>query len=121
MDLELQRGFQQLQSQVFETRSKIQQIESCQKVTSHDAKINQSLLKDFQGDKFFYQPVGKMLIKREGEDARQYLEKRQKELEDQMKQYEEMKVVCTNRVKETEQSLRDLVNKKRNQPATDTN
>lgn len=115
MDLELQRGFQQLQSQVFETRAKIQHIESCQKVTTHDAKINQALLKDFKDDRFFYQPVGRMLIKREGDDARRYLEHRQKELEDQLKQYDEMKETCTKRVKESEQSLRDLVNKKRNQ------
>ena len=119
MDPELKRGFQELQAQVVESRSKIADIETCQKLTTHDAKINESVLEGFTkgGDiekKFFYQPVGRMLVKREGKKAHEFLLERQKAFQERLKQYKEVKEVCINRVKESENSLRELVNKKLN-------
>lgn len=119
MDPELKKGFQELQTQVLESRSKISNIETCQKLTTHDAKINDSILEEFSkdeniDDKFFYQPVGRMLIKQEGKKALEFLIGRQKEYQERLKQYKEVKDICLARVKESENSLRELVNKKLN-------
>lgn len=119
MDPELKKGFQELQAQVIESRSKIANIETCQKLTAHDAKINDSILEDFSkgGDienKFFFQPVGRMLVKQEGKVAHEFLLERQKQFQERLKQYREVKEICLNRVKESENSLRELVNKKLN-------
>lgn len=121
MDPELKKGFQELQTQVLESRSKISNIETCQKLTTHDAKINDSILEEFSKDgnidnKFFYQPVGRMLIKQEGKVALDFLTERQKEYQERLKQYKEVKDICLARVKESENSLRELVNKKLNKP-----
>lgn len=121
MDPELKKGFQELQTQVLESRSKISNIETCQKLTTHDAKINDSILEEFSEDgnidnKFFYQPVGRMLIKQEGKVALDFLIERQKEYQERLKQYKEVKDICLARVKESENSLRELVNKKLNKP-----
>lgn len=129
MDPELKKGFQELQAQVLESRSKISNIETCEKLTTHDAKINDSILEEFAKDenidnKFFYQPVGRMLIKQEGKTAFEFLKERQKEYKERLKQYKEVKDICIARVKESENSLRELVNKKLNKPdqsTTDTN
>lgn len=119
MDPELKKGFQELQAQVIESRSKIANIETCQKLTTHDAKINDSILEELSKDgniegKFLYQPVGRMLVKQEGEAAHNFLLERQKHYQERLKQYKEVKEVCLNRVKESENSLRELVNKKLN-------
>lgn len=126
MDPELTRGFQELQAQVIESRSKIADIETCQKLTTHDAKVNDQILGDFikDGDiekKYFYQPVGRMLIKREGKKAHEFLLERQKQYQERLKQYREIKEVCVNRVKESENSLRELVAKKLNKGGVTTN
>lgn len=119
MDPELTRGFQELQAQVIESRSKIANIETCQKITAHDAKVNNQILENFVKDgdiekKYFYQPVGRMLVKQEGNKAHEFLLERQKQYQDRLKQYQEVKEVCVNRVKESENSLRELVAKKLN-------
>lgn len=119
MDPELKRGFQELHAQVIESRSKIANIETHEKISSHDARITESLIQDFakSGDlenKFLYQPVGRMLVKQEGKDAHDFLLSRQKWLQGRLKQYKEVKEVCLNRVKESENTLRELVNKKLN-------
>lgn len=119
MDPELKRGFEELQTQVIESRSKIANIETCQKLTTRDAKINDTILENFTKDgdiesKFFYQPIGRMLVKQEGKKAQEILIERQKQYQERLKQYEEVKEVCLNRVKESENSLRELVNKKLN-------
>lgn len=119
MDPELKKGFQELQAQVIESRSKIANIETRQKVTTHDAKINDSILEEFTKDadldkKFFYQPIGRMLVKQEGNKAHEILLDRQKVYQERLKQYQEIKEICLNRVKESENSLRELVNKKLN-------
>lgn len=119
MDPELTKGFQELQAQVYESRSKISSIETCQKLTTHDAKINDTLLNDFEKcddieKKYFYQPVGRMLVKQEGKQALDLLLERKNQYQDRLKQYQEIKEVCLNRVKESENSLRELVNKKLN-------
>lgn len=119
MDPELQKGFQELQAQVIESRSKIANIENYERITTHDAKINESLLKDLAncGDiekKCLYEPIGRMLVKQEGQDAKNYLDNRQKILQERLKQFKEIKEVCMKRVKESENSLRELVNKKLN-------
>lgn len=125
MDPELKKGFQDLQNQVIETRSKINTIETCQKLTTHDAKINESILEEFSKDgnienKFFYQPVGRMLVKHEGKVAHDFLLNRQKQIQERLKQYKEVKEVCLTRVKESENSLRELVNKKLNKSEQQT-
>lgn len=119
MDPELKKGFQELQSQVIETRTKIASIEHAQKITAHDVKINDSILDELFKDgntenKFFYQPVGRMLVKQEGKVAQNFLLERQKLYQERLKQFKEVKEVCLNRVKESENSLRELVNKKLN-------
>lgn len=119
MDPELKKGFQELQTQVIESRSKIANIETHEKLATHDAKVTESLLRDFSEgglieNKFLYQPVGRMLVKQEGEDAHNFLLTRQKSLQERLKQYKEVKEVCLNRVKDSENSLRELVNKKLN-------
>lgn len=119
MDPELKKGFQELQTQVIDSRSKIANIETGQKLLSHAAKINDSILEEFSKDgdiesKFFYQPVGRMLIKKEGKVAHEFLLERQKQYQERAKQYKEVKEICVNRVKESENSLRELVNKKLN-------
>ena len=119
MDPELTRGFQELQAQVIESRSKIANIETCQKITTHDAKVNNSILEDFTKDgdiekKYLFQPVGRMLVRREGQKACEFLLERKKQYEERLKQYQEVKEICLNRVKESENSLRELVNKKLN-------
>jgi len=121
MDPELKKGFQELQTQVIESRSKIAHIETCQKLTTHDAKLNDAILEEFtkSGDiesKFFYKPVGRMLVKQKGKSAHEFLLERQKQYQDRLKQYKEVKEVCLKRVKESENSLRELVNKKLNKP-----
>lgn len=121
MDPELKKGFQDLQNQVIETRSKIANIETCQKLTTHDAKINDSILEEFSKNgnienKFIYQPVGRMLVRQEGKEAHEFLLDRQKQFQERLKQYKEVKEVCLTRVKESENSLRELVNKKLNKP-----
>lgn len=123
MDPELKKGFAELQTQVFESRQKIANIETGTKLTAHDAKINDSLLEEYVGNgikddditnKYFYQPVGRMLVKREGIEARDYLLQRQKLYQEKLQKYKEVREVCLNRVRESEQSLRELVNKKLN-------
>lgn len=119
MDPELKKGFQELQTQVIESRSKIANIETCQKLTTHDAKINDTILEEFAKDenidgKFFYQPVGRMLVKQEGKVAHNFLLERKAQYQERLKQYKEVKEVCLARVKESENSLRELVNKKLN-------
>jgi chaperonin cofactor prefoldin len=119
MDPELTKGFQELQAQVYESRSKIASIETCQKLTTHDAKINDTLLGEFEKcddieKKYFYQPVGRMLVKQEGKKAHEFLLERKNQYQERLKQYQEIKEVCVNRVKESENSLRELVNKKLN-------
>lgn len=121
MDPELKKGFQELQSQVIESRSKIANIEACQKLTSHDAKLNDLILEEITKggnieDKFVYQPVSRMLVKQEGQEALDFLIGRQKHLQNLQKQYKEVKEVCLTRVKESENSLRELVNKKLHKP-----
>lgn len=125
MDPELKKGFQELQAQVIESRSKIANIETRQKLTAHDAKINESILEEFTKDgdiekKFFYQPVGRMLVKQEGKKAHEILLERQKQYQERLKQYIEVKEVCLSRVKESENSLRELVNKKLNKTEQQT-
>lgn len=120
MDPELKKGFQELQAQVIESRSKIANIESHEKVIAHETKINDSLIEQFTkdgdlNDKYIYQPVGRMLVKQQGKDAEEFLLARQIIFQERLKQFKEVKEVCTKRVKESETSLRDLVNKKRNQ------
>lgn len=118
MDPELKKGFQELQAQVIESRSKIANIESCQRSTTQEAKINDTILNGFTKDehniegKFFYQPVGRMLVRRDGKAALDFLLARQKLYLERLQQYKEVKDVCFNRVKESENSLRELVNKK---------
>lgn len=119
MDPELKKGFSELQAQVIESRQKIASIETYQKLTSHDAKINDSILEEFTKDgdiehKYIYQPVGRMLVKQEGKEAHEFLLGRQKEYQERLKNYKEVREVCVNRVRESEQSLRELVNKKLN-------
>lgn len=119
MDPELTKGFQELQAQVIESRSKIANIETCQKITTHDAKVNNQILDEFTKDgdiekKYFYQPVGRMLVKQEGKEAHEFLLGRQKQYQERLKQYQEVKEVCVNRVKESENSLRELVARKLN-------
>lgn len=119
MDPELKKGFQELQTQVIESRSKIASIETCQKLTTHDAKINDNILEEFSKegnieDKFFFHPVGRMLVKVEGKVALDFLIERQKGYQERLKQYKEVKDICLARVKESENSLRELVNKKLN-------
>lgn len=122
MDPELKKGFQELQSQVLESRSKIANIKACQMITSQDAEVNEKLLKQFEDssrpieEKFFYQPVGRMLVRREGEEALSFLNNRKNNFKGLLKQYQEVKEICENRVKESENSLRELVNKKLNKP-----
>ena len=125
MDPELTNGFQELQAQVYESRSKIASIETCQKLTTHDAKINDHILDEFDKcddieKKYFYQPVGRMLVKREGKKAHDFLLERKKQYQERLQQYQEIKEVCVNRVKESENSLRELVNKKLNKSNTAT-
>jgi len=119
MDPELKKGFSELQAQVIESRQKIANIEACQKLTTHDSTINDSLLEEFNKDsdiehRYFYQPVGRMLVKQEGKEARDFLIERRKQYQERLKQYKEVREVCINRVRESEQSLRELVNKKLN-------
>lgn len=120
MDPELKKGFQELQTQVFESRSKIANIETQQKITAHDAKTTDALLEEFAKDsdniksKSIYQPIGRMLIKKQGNEAHDFLLKRQKLLKEKLQQYTQVKEVCLARVKESENSLRELVNKKLN-------
>lgn len=126
MDPELTKGFQELQAQVYESRSKIASIETCQKLTTHDAKINDAVLDEFEKcddieKKYFYQPVGRMLVKQEGKKAQEFLLERKKQYQERLKQYQEIKEVCVNRVKESENSLRELVNKKLNKGNSSTN
>lgn len=128
MDPELKKGFQELQTQVIESRSRIANIESHEKLTAHEAKINDSILEEFVKqtngkkleDKFLYQPVGRMLVKQEGKDAHEFLLTRQKVYQEKLKQFKEVKEVCINRVKESETSLRELVNKKRSNIPTES-
>lgn len=120
MDPELTKGFQELQAQVIESRAKISNIETCQKITAFDTKINDSILEGFSKNeeiesKFFYQPVGRMYVKQEGKAAREFLLERKKQYQERLKQYEEVREICLGRVKESENSLRELVNKKRNE------
>lgn len=126
MDPELTKGFQELQAQVIESRAKISNIETCQKLTTYDAKINDSILEGFSKDgdienKFFYQPVGRMYVRQEGRAAQDFLLERKKQYQVKLKQYEEVRGVCLSRVKESENSLRELVNKKRNESEQATN
>lgn len=119
MDPELKKGFAELQTHLIETRSKIDNIETCQKLTTHDAKVNEGILEEFAKDgniesKFFYQPVGRMLVKQEGKVAHDFLLERKALYEERLKQYKEVKEVCLARWKESENSLRELVNKKLN-------
>lgn len=124
MDPELTRGFQELQAQVIESRSKIAHIETCQKLATHDAKVNRQNLEDFikDGDiekKYFYLSVGRMLVKQEGKEAHEFLLERQKLFQEQLKECHEVREVCVNRVKESENSLRELVAKKLNKGSAD--
>lgn len=119
MDPELTKGFQELQAQVIDSRSKIANIETFQKLTTHDAKLNDAILNEFEKgedieQKFFYQPVGRMLVRQEGEEAHEFLLKRKKQYQERLKSYQEVKEICVNRVKVSENSLRELVNKKLN-------
>lgn len=119
MDPELTKGFKELQAQVIESRTKIANIETCLKLTTHDDKVNNQILEDFIKDgeiekKYFYQPVGRMLVKLEGQEAHVFLLERQKQYKERLQQYKEIKEVCLNRVKESENSLRELVAKKLN-------
>lgn len=125
MDPELTKGFQELQAQVIESRAKISNIETCQKLTSYDAKINDSILEGFSKDgdniedKYFYQPVGRMYVKQEGKAAQEFLLERKKQYQERLRQYEEVRGICSRRVKESENSLRELVNKKRNESGSE--
>lgn len=119
MDPELKKGFSELQSQVIESRQKIANIETYQRLTASDAKINDSIIEEFTKDgdierKYYYKLVGRMLVKQEGKEAYDFLIDRQKQYEERLKQYKEVREVCYNRVRESEQSLRELVNKKLN-------
>lgn len=119
MDPELQKGFQDLQAQFIESRSKIAHIDTCQKITTLDAKTNETILELFTGsenieDKFIYEPVGRMLVKRGGIEAKNFIEARDKQYKEKLKTYKEVKDICTKRYKDTENSIRELVNKKLN-------
>lgn len=119
MDPELAKGFQELQAQVIESRSKISNIELRTQLTARDAKHTESILKTFTdaddiNTKHYYQPIGRMLVKQEGKEALDLLLKRKKDCEETLKKYQEVKEACLVRVKESENSLRELVNKKLN-------
>jgi chaperonin cofactor prefoldin len=119
MDPELTRGFQELQAQVYDSRTKIATIETCQKLTTNDAKINDTLLEEFEKcddieKKYFYQPVGRMLVKKQGKEAQKFLLDRKKQYKERLEHYQHVKEACIDRVKEYENSLRELVNKKLN-------
>lgn len=125
MEPELKKSFQEYQTQVIESRNKIANIETFQLLTSNDVKVNDSILEQFTKDgdingKYFYQPIGRMLVKKEGKEAHEYLLERQKHFEQRLKQYQEVKEVCLNRVKESEKSLRELVHKYKTESATES-
>lgn len=126
MDSELKKGFQELQSQIIETREKLANIGACEKLTAHELKINESILDNYTKDaadiegKFFYQPIGRMLVKREGKKAHDFLLERSKQYQGKLKQYKEVKEICMNQMKESENRLRELVNKKLNKSEQST-
>lgn len=116
MDPELKKSFQEYQTQVIESRNKIANIETFQLLTTNDVKVNDSILEQFTKDgdiesKYFFQPIGRMLVKKEGKEAHEFLIERREQFQQRLKQYQEVKEVCLNRVKESEKSLRELVQK----------
>lgn len=124
MEPELKKSFQEYQTQVIESRNKISNIETFQLLTNNDVRVNDSILEQFTkdgdiDDKYFYQPIGRMLVKKEGKEAHDYLLERQKQFQQRLKQYQEVKEVCLNRVKESEKSLRELVHKYKTESAAE--
>ncbi|XP_054161636.1 prefoldin subunit 1-like [Oppia nitens] len=116
VDMELKKAFQELQVQVIETRNKVKQIDvqlDGLKRSSQHSKITIQELNGLPDDTKMYESIGRMFVLRDKSTINQLLDQRITGNEEKCQQLMANKSYNDNKVKESENNLRELINTKK--------
>lgn len=116
VDMELKKGFQELQIQKIETTNKVKQMEAqmeALKRSSQHSKVTQTELNALPEETHMFEGVGRMFVLRNRTDINKLLEQKMETNNEKVKQLEQNKQYFESKVKESENNLRELINNKK--------
>lgn len=115
-DPELKRAFVELQSKMMESQQKMKmsdlQIENLKRTIMHSQLTSQEITA-LPDETRVYESVGRMFLLSDKPEVRQRLEKKQESCSEKIKTLEANKEYLERNVKESENSLRELIMSKK--------
>lgn len=117
VDLELKKAFQDLQIQTLATREKVLQIKNdIEQATRSNGilKLVESTLGSLQSEHNTYESVGRVFVLRDRDTIKSSLNERIEQNNEKIKVLEQNRVYQETKVKESENSIRELINQKKN-------
>ena len=117
-DMELRRAFVELQGKMVDTKQKMKmadlQIENLKRSITH-TELTGSELKSLPEETRLYESVGRMFMLGTRSDIESMLDKKQDNAKDKIKNLESNKTYLERSLKDSENSLRELVAQKKAQ------
>merc|ERR1711963_46287 len=118
VDLELKKAFQEMQLKMIQTTQQLkvadQQVETLKRKVQHSRIVDREL-KEIPDDTKVYQGIGRMFLQMTVPEIRDGLTQKQKSAEEKIKTIEVNKEYLEKSLKESENSLRELVLSKQQQ------
>lgn len=117
VDMELKKAFQDLQKQTISTREKVQQLKTEIEITHRytlGLKLVLKALDSLKPEHKTYESVGRIFVLEDRQNVKQSINRRMKQNDEKVELLEQTKTYQESKVKEAENSIRELIIQKQN-------